>query len=262
MKPTWLSLITIACCLAFTGCAHRQPLISHAHVGHGLTHWTDTPDNKGLLQVAQEELETARREAEAALASSGNVDEKARHIANVSHALNPGTGGPQGPGLGYGAIRALEAAVEHLEYAATSDDASGNVVSSVASVSELGIAISARLRASNEKAQAARQRSRDPVALDQIALELRNSLRAAAVGADSDGNGSVDPTASEAGLEQLHAQLNAMLARETQPKYEPVPRRYLLGLVRMPDGKWVYTTIRKAMGRPSYGYGGGYGGGR
>jgi hypothetical protein len=256
MKPTWLSLITVACCLAFVGCAHRQPLISHAHVGHGLTHWTDTPDNKGLLQVAHEEVATARREAEAALASHGNVEEKVRHIANVSHALNPGTGEQQGPGLGYGAIRALESAVEHMEYAATSDDASANVVSSVASVSELGIAITARLRASNEKARSARDLSRNPAALDQIALDLRNSLRAAALGLDADGNGSIDSTASEAGLEQLHAQLNAMLARETQPKYEPVPRKYLLGLVRMPDGKWVFTSIRKAMSRPSYGHGG------
>jgi hypothetical protein len=256
MKHTWLSLIPVACCLVFAGCAHRQPLISHAHVGHGLTHWTDTPDNKGLLQVAHEELETARREAEAALASNGNAEEKARHLSNVSHALDPGAGEQQGPGLGYGAIRALEAAVEHLEYAATSDDASANVVSSVASVSELGIAIVARMRASNDKAQAARDLSRDPAALDQIALELRNSLRAAAAGVDADRNGSVDSTANEAGLEQLHVQLNAMLARETQPKYEPVPRKYLLGLVRMPDGKWVFTSIRKAMSRPSYGHGG------
>jgi hypothetical protein len=240
MKLTWLSLITVACCLAFGGCAHRQPLISHAHVGHGLTHWTDTPDNKGLLQVAHEELETARREAEAALASNGNLEEKTRHIANVSHALSPGAGAQQGPGLGYGAIRALEAAVEHLEYAATSDDASANVVSSVAPVSEIGMGIVARLRASNEKARAARDLGRDSAALDQIALELRNGLSEAA-----------------AGLVQLHAQLSAMLAREDQPKYEPVPRKYLLGLVRMPDGKWVFTSIRKAMSRPSYGYGGG-----
>src|SRR5687768_5939023 len=161
MKRTGFSLIVVVCCLAFAECAHKQPLISHAHVGHGLTHWTETPDNKGLFQVAHEELETARREAEAALASNGNVEEKTRHIANVSQALSPGAGAQQGPGLGYGAVRALEAAVEHLEYAATSEDASANVVSSVAPVSEIGLTIVARLRASSEKARAARDLGRD-----------------------------------------------------------------------------------------------------
>jgi hypothetical protein len=45
-----------------------------------------------------------------------------------------------------------------------------------------------------------------------------------------------------------------MLARETNPKYQPLEKKYLLGLVRMPNGKWMYASLRKALGRPTYGY--------
>src|SRR3954470_9810766 len=96
---------------ALMGCVHSQPLISHAHVGHCLTNWADTPDQQGLLPVARQELDAARREADAALQESIPPAEKATHIRNISRALNPDAE-KLGPGLGYGAIRALEAAVE------------------------------------------------------------------------------------------------------------------------------------------------------
>src|SRR5688572_24542919 len=104
------SLARLAVVVAFGsslfGCAHQQPLISHAHVGHGLTHWQDTPGNKGLFTVAREEIDIARRETEAALIAPTGAD-KATHIKNAAHALNPDVQ-PSGTGLGYGAIRALE----------------------------------------------------------------------------------------------------------------------------------------------------------
>lgn len=215
------------------GCAHQQPLISHAHVGHGLTHWQDTPGNKGLFTVAREEIGIARRETEAALLAA-TAAEKAAHMDNAAHALNPDVQ-PRGTGLGYGAIRALRSAVEHLEYAATSEDASANVVSSVAPLSELGEGVVDRLKAASSLAKSAGVT--DPLALDRTAVELRASLAVA-----------------EAGLDQLQGQLQAMLDRESAPKYAPLPRKYLLGIVRMPDGKWIFTSIRNALSRPSYGH--------
>jgi len=232
------------------GCAHQQPLVSHAHIGHGLTNWQDTPGNKGLFSVAREEIDTARREADAALAAAPAAD-KATHIANVVHALNPDMQ-PEGPGLDYGAIRALESAVEHLEYAATSEDASGNVVSSVALLSQLGEGILERVRAAASQAKTAG--GSDPLALDRVAVELRSALSALAQGVDANHDGRIEATPDEAGLDQLHAQLQAMLDRETDPKYAPLPRKYLLGIVRMPDGRWIFTSIRNALSRPSYGH--------
>lgn len=231
------SLARFAVVLAFGsslfGCAHQQPLMSHAHVGHGLTHWQDTPGNKGLFTVAREEIDIARRETEAALMAA-SAAEKAAHLDNAAHALNPDVQ-PRGTGLGYGAIRALRSALEHLEYAATSEDASANVVSSVAPLSEQGEGVMERLKAAASLAQAAG--GNDPIALDRTAVELRAGL-----------------VVVTQGLDELQGQLQAMLDRENDPKYAPLPRKYLLGIVRLPDGKWIFTSIRNALSRPSYGH--------
>jgi len=108
-----LAIARLAVLLAFGsslfGCASQQPLISHAHVGHGLTTWQDTPGNKGLFTVAREEIDIARHEADAALGAA-SAAEKATHINNAVHALNPDVQS-KGTGLGYGAIRALGSAV-------------------------------------------------------------------------------------------------------------------------------------------------------
>jgi hypothetical protein len=224
----------ILCGLSLMGCTHTQPLVSHAHVGHVLTHWGDTPDHAGLLPVARQELEAARHEAEAALTDAIPPAEKATHIRNISRALDPDAE-KLGPGLGYGAIRALEAAVEHLEYAATSDDASANIVSSVADLSGSGDSLLEQMRSVAARAKSADMR--DANTLDRTALDLRASLGAIATGMD-----------------QLQTQLDAMLRRETNPKYQPLPEKYLLGLVRLPNGKWTFASLREALSRPSYGY--------
>lgn len=250
MKTLAMVLVAVSG-LWLGGCVHQQPLISHAHVGHCLTHWGDTPDNQGLFPVARQELAAAQHEADAALGASLSAAQKATHIRNVARALNPDAE-RLGPGLGYGAIRALEAGVEHLEYAATSDDASPNVVSTVADLSDIGDNILERMRAAAARAKSADVR--DAGALDQTALELRSTLRGIAAGVDANADGRIEPVAGEAGFEQLQAQLDAMLARETNPKYEPLDKKYLLGLVRLPSGRWVYASLRKALSKPTYGF--------
>lgn len=241
MKTVALPALVFVCGIALTGCVHRQPLISHAHVGHCLTSWRDTPHHQGLLPVARQELETARREADAALAENLGAAQKTAHIRNVARALNPDAEG-LGPGLGYGAIRALEAALEHLEYAATSDDATTNIVAAVAGLSTAGEKMLEQLRSTATRAKSADVR--DAASLDRTALELRAALRSIATGS----------AGGDAGFDQFQAQLDAMLSRETNPKYQPVPQKYLLGLVRLPSGKWRYTSLHKAMAKPNYGH--------
>jgi len=234
-----------------TGCATRPPSVTHAHIGHCLTHWHDTPENKGLLDVARQELDTAVNESDAAIAAGLSPADKARHIENVAHALNPDVQ-PVGPGFDYGAVRALEGAIEHLEYAATSEDASLNIVSSVAVLSELGLAIAERLKSAVALAGTADERER--AALDKAAIDLRSALHFAARGLDANGNGRIDPVTAEAGIDQLQTELQAMLNRETNPAYEPLPRKYVLGLVKLPNGKWSFASLRGAKSRPTYGY--------
>ena len=160
--------------------------------------------------------------------------QKAAHIRNVTRALAPDAE-QLGPGLGYGAIRALEAAIEHLEYAATADDASTNVVSGVAGLSAIGDRMLERMRAVAARAKSADVR--DAVALDRTALELRGSLHEIADDFD-----------------QMQRQLDAMLAREVNPKYQPLEKKYLLGLIRLPSGKWMFASLREALSKPTYGH--------
>jgi hypothetical protein len=251
MKSLALLTLVFAFGSSLVGCVHQHPLVSHAHLGHCLTTWRDTPGQKGLLPVARQELEAARREADAALADSLSPAQKAAHIRNVARALAPDAE-ELGPGLGYGAIRALEAAVEHLEYAATSDDASTNIVSGVAGLSAIGDSLLERLRAAAARAKSADVR--DAAVLDKTALELRGTLRGIAVGLDANGDGRIDPTPAEAGFDQLQQQLDAMLAREENPRYEPLEKKYLLGLVRLPSGKWMFASLREALSKPTYGH--------
>src|SRR4029450_7773253 len=92
-------------------CGRTLPLISHAHVGHALTTWRDTPDEQGLFVVAEKEITTVWQQAQAARQTSATVARQ--HSAGVVHALDPAHQAT-GPGLGYGGIRALTGAAQHI----------------------------------------------------------------------------------------------------------------------------------------------------
>ena len=76
-----------------------------------------------------------------------------------------------------------------------------------------------------------------------LTVEIEQMIDRSLHGADGDGTGSIGNTAEEIGLKQMRQQLLAMLARENPP-YQPIGRRYLLGLVKLPSGRWVYKFGR------------------
>lgn len=237
--------------LLVSSCVNTLPLISHAHLGHSLTSWHDTPDNDGLLVTAKNEVAVAMREADLAWLAQNDLEKISYHLKNCINALNPDLQ-PIGTGAGYGAIRALEGTVEHLEYAASSDDASLNMVSSVAVLAEQGTAIAQRLKAAIELAQSGQ--NADPQALGNIAFKLRHQLKFATEGRDLDDSGGIDGDSMEIGLNQFDNQLDAMLEREADPPYEPLERKYVLGLVRLPSGKWDFRIGRPMRRSSSAGY--------
>lgn len=224
-----------------SGCVNTMPLISHAHMGHSLTSWHDTPGNDGLLVVAKKEVAIAMREADLAWLAQNDPNKTSYHLNNAVNALNPDVQ-PLGTGEGYGAVRALEGAVEHIEYAASSDDASLNMVSSVAVLGEQGAAIIQRLKAAVELARDSQ--NADAQALGNLAFKLRHQLKFATEGRDLDSSGGIEMESTEIGLNHFDAQLQAMLDRETDPPYEPLERKYVLGLVRLPNGSWDFRIGR------------------
>lgn len=233
------------------GCVQSRPLLSHAHIGHALTTWHDTPGQEGLFTVATKELDIAIDATNQALFTTRDTERARRHLEDALHALNPDRQ-RIGKGLGYGAIRALTGAIEHLEYAANSDDASDNFVSSVVTLVDQGDFVVARML----KAQALIEEigAQDP-ANDPRLMELRQLLAAAKYGDEEDGAVAGSLARSNRGLVHIAAQLGDMLERETDPAYEPVPRKYVLGLVRLPSGLWGYRLARPDYGAAGYGYG-------
>jgi len=225
--------------LLLAGCGHTTlPLISHAHVGHALTAWHDTPDERGLFVVAEQEITIAWQQAQAARQTRAPVART--HVAGVLHALDP-EHQATGPGLGYGGIRALTGAANHLGYASTSDDASRNIVRGAETFVKQAAVVIENLKLAVDVAILA-QKSSD-AEMSGLTVEIEQMIDRSLHGADVDGNGSIGNTAEEIGLKQMRQQLLAMLAHENPP-YQPIGRRYLLGLVKLPSGRWVYKFGR------------------
>lgn len=233
-----------------TGCVQTRPLMSHSHIGHALTTWHDTPDQEGLYTVAAKELDFAIDAANQAFVSASEPVRARRHLDNTLHALNPELQ-RFGKGLDYGAIRAMLGAIEHLEYAANSEDASGNFVDSVVSLADQGDLVVARMLQAQQLV--ADIDTQNP-ATDPRLIKVRHLLMAAKFGEPEGGTIRGSMARSDWGLVHISAQLSDMLARETDPQYEPVPRKYVLGLVRLPSGRWGYRLAQPVYSNTGYGY--------
>ncbi|MGI9232123.1 MAG: hypothetical protein ACR2RD_00695 [Woeseiaceae bacterium] len=244
------STLVLLLLVAASGCVSSRPLISHSHIGHALTTWHDTPDKQGLYTVAAKELDIAIAATSQALASTNDARQAGKHLDNALHALNPDLQ-RFGAGLDYGALRAMQGAIDHLEYAADSEDASDNFVSSVITLADQGDVVVHRLMQAQQAIVDVNRT--DPAGDSQLRL-AHQVLMAAKYG---DPNGSaIDGTMARAdqGLVHISAQLADMLAREIDPKYEPVPRKYVLGLVRLPSGRWGYRLAKPGYAISAYGY--------
>lgn len=212
-------LLTLTVTLLF-GCTVVRPTIAHVHLGHTTSGWVDTPDRVGLLVVAEREAGTAADSALKAFQSGRNPNELKRQVGFVLHALDPKLES-QGPGLGYGLIRAVEGATDHLRFAADSPDASKNLKDSVLDLesaasrvrqgAKVGVAICQEIRGTNK--------SEDLVSL---AEELKNQT--ATLVRDLGG---------------WRTQIDETIARENPP-FTRIESRYLFGLIRLPNGLWQW----------------------
>jgi hypothetical protein len=110
--------------MIFGGGASAQE--SHAHIGHVMTGWSDTPDGAGLLPTAQKEAAIALQHAELAMAQPDDINSIRLHSGHVLHAIDP-LAIDGGPGLGYGLEQAASGVAAHINLAAGAQDASDNV---------------------------------------------------------------------------------------------------------------------------------------
>jgi hypothetical protein len=182
--------------------------MAHAHMGHVLTSWQDTPDQAGFLPSARAEADVAVQHAGFAASRPDDLDWMKLHVVHVVHAIDP-TAAPAGPGLGYGLERATQGMAQHVGFAAESEGASDNVklhaghvatsAGNVVQWSERIVVLGTAVDAATSAAAAA------PIVaeIEVLTLAIRN-------GTDADGDGQVTWQAGEGGLAQAEQHMEFM----------------------------------------------------
>jgi len=140
-----------------------EPPLVHAHIGHVMTAWRETPGTVGLLTIALSDVRIAAAHT-LLLAKSSGLDDMKLHAGHVLHALDPARE-TTGPASGYGAKRAAAGAVQHVGFAAAVDNASATVKGHAGAVNaaladamaaiDRGIAAAQKIRAAGSSAEAA-----------------------------------------------------------------------------------------------------------
>jgi hypothetical protein len=222
----------LGCLAGVCGCIVRPPTIAHVHIGHAVTAVHVTPGHEGYLSVA----ELRANEAYAA-ATSANADADLRqlkaHIAAVVDATDSVDN--------FGVRESVTMAANHISFAATSADASDNVIRFAPTFATDTAAVVERCNYIDllGKDVASAGSLKDASLLAEEILKL---ARANVDGIDSNDDGATGSASSKYGLVQLRAEVKAMLDRE-KPSYRTVDQWYLFNLVRLPNGRWVFDKL-------------------
>jgi hypothetical protein len=218
---------------ATAGCVTaRPPTIAHVHIGHALTGVHVTPDHKGYVLVAERRADEALAAAEAASHAKDLPTLKAS-VAAVLDATDSQEN--------FGVKQSLILAANHISFAATSADASDNVIrfapefkANIAPV--IGRCDYIDLLGKDVAATQSKQQA------DVMVQEILKAVRANVAGDDSLGHGVKGAIPADYGMLQLRDQLTAMIGRESPP-YRTVDDWYLFNLVRLPSGRWVFDKL-------------------
>jgi hypothetical protein len=234
MTTRLLALLAVASILPVTaGCVSRRPpTVAHVHIGHAITGVHVTPNKEGYLVSAEHRAqETVDYTAKAA--ASHDLAEIKRNIAQASQSTDSEES--------FGVKESMVMAVNHVTFAATSDDATLNVQKAApqfASDSRRVIERCDLIVLLSKDVQSSTSVNEASVSVSEIAKLAQANLS----GDDSNGDGVAGSVPSEYGLVQLRKELEAMIARENPP-YVTVDQWYLFNLVRLPNGKWVFDKF-------------------
>lgn len=224
--------IFLAMVIATSACVTHPPTIAHVHIGHALTGVHVTPDHKGYILVAEQRADEALAAVKGAGRATDLAGLKSQIVLVVSDNDNQEN---------FGVKQSLIMAANHIAFAATSIDASDNVIrfapvfkSDIAAV--IGRCDYIDLLAKDVAASSS---------MKEASLLVQEILKAAQANVDGDasnGGAAKGSVPSEYGMVQLRAKLQAMIARENPP-YRTVDDWYLFNLVRLPNGRWVFDRL-------------------
>jgi hypothetical protein len=219
-----LSMASIA------GCAYQPPTISHVHLGHAVTAAKDTPGKAGYLVVSEQTAEEAIGHANRAVAPYVSTTEMKSEISKVDEVTNQQSD--------FSLVAAVAETVNHLRFAAETDDSSENVRRSFEALESIAEDIFYRSDLiSLYSSDIASSASEDEIRV--LAEQVQQLAKANLNGADIDDSGITGDQPKESGVVQFRAEFEAMLERE-DPTYVAVDRWYLFNLIRLPSGEWVF----------------------
>jgi len=182
--------------------------MAHAHMGHVLTAWEDTPGGQGFLPTAQAEAAVAAQHAGFAASRPDDLEWMQMHVVHVVNAIDPSVE-PEGPGAGYGVRQAAEGVAQHARLAADSAGASDNVklhaghvetsAGNVVVWSERVIVLGRQVGAAGSAGEAA-----------PLVAEIEEITEVILVGRDADGDGQASWQENEGGLQQAAQHMQFM----------------------------------------------------
>ena len=202
---------------------------AHAHIGHVMTAWKDTPEMKGLLPTAIADAQVALEQIERA-DLEGRINDFWLYGGYLLNALDPGAETDallkttyarlpttyvkvDVPGSGYGIKSAVAGALEHVQLAAKSEGASDNVKTHAAHVTaslENVTKWTVEAIAATRKLLDAKDVGSGQVLVD----ELTSLIGQIAIGADANGDGQTGWQTGEGGLRQATAHMRLMMKGE------------------------------------------------
>lgn len=226
------ALLTLLLAALSAGCVTRPPSIAHVHIGHAITGVHVTPGHKGYVLVAERRADEVLTAAQNALHSTDLHDLKAQAalavVANDSEES-------------FGVKQSLALAANHISFAATSADASDNVIQFAPVFKDNIAPVLGRCQyidlLGNDIATSATLAE-----ADLLVQEMVKAAQANVEGDDTTGSGVKGAIPADYGLVQLRTELQDMIARE-KPPYRTVDEWYLFNLVRLPNGRWVFDKF-------------------
>jgi predicted butyrate kinase (DUF1464 family) len=220
-------------CLAGLGaCIVHPPTIAHVHIGHAVTAVHVTPGHEGYLAVAELRAKEAYDSAKSANADADLLQLKV-HVAAAVAATDSQEN--------FGVRQSVTMAANHISFAATSADASANVIRFAPTFATDTAAVVGRcdyigLLGKDVASSASLKEA------SVLAQEILDLARANVEGAVSKGDAAAGSAPSNYGVVQLRAEVQAMISRESPP-YRTVDQWYLFNLVRLPNGRWVFDKL-------------------
>lgn len=188
--------------------AAAQQSAAHAHMGHVADGFANTPDGAGLLPTALAEAAVARQHAELALRNTTELAAMQRHAGHVLHAVDPSRI-EQGPGAGYGVVRAASGVVQHIEMAGSHETASENIqthATHVATAARSAAERAERVASLAEQIMAATSAAEAADLLEELAGLTEQMVS----GVDANGDGRIGWQEGEGGLAQAEQHITLM----------------------------------------------------